>query len=125
MICKKMNKSTIYTAAATSGPFRHLKNDHGIVKEDKRSVRLEKRKRLDSETPKDSSIVRDFNHRASVDVFSKMLIDEFRLLFLQWIICCHLALSMVENRFFRALIRFINRAVLEYLPESSDTVRKW
>src|SRR5436190_14791718 len=124
-VCKKMNKSTIYTAAATSGPFRHLKNDHGIVEENKHFVRLEKQKHLDSETSKDSSIIRDFNHQASVDLFCKTLIDEFRLLFLQWIICCHLALSMVENRFFRALIRFINRAVLEYLPESSDTVRKW
>jgi hypothetical protein len=125
MICKKMNKSTIYAAAATTGPFRHLKNDHGIVEENKRFVRLEKQKHLDSETPKDSSIVRDFNPGASTDLFCKTLIDEFRLLFLQWIICCHLALSMVENRFFRALIRFINRAVLDYLPESSDTVRKW
>src|SRR5438045_6288679 len=32
---------------------------------------------------------------------------------------------MVENCFFHALIHFINRAVLEYLPESSDTVQKW
>ena len=32
---------------------------------------------------------------------------------------------MVENRFFRALIHFINRTVLEYLPESSNTIRKW
>ena len=51
--------------------------------------------------------------------------EEFRWLFLQWIICCHIALAMVENPFFRALINFINRAVLDHLPESSNTVRKW
>lgn len=128
LVCKRMNKSTIYAAAATSGPFRHLKNDHNIVEENKRFVRLEKQKRLVSEESRDSHlpIVRGLNCRASVDfLFSKTLMDEFRLLFLQWIICCHLALSMVENRFFRALIRFINRTVLDYLPESSATVRKW
>lgn len=128
LICKRMNKSTLYTAAATSGPFKHLKNDHNIVEENKRFVWLEKQKRLVSEESEDShsTVIRGLNCRASVDfLFSKTLMDEFRLLFLQWIICCHLALSMVENRFFRALIRFINRTVLDYLPESSATVRKW
>jgi hypothetical protein len=43
LICKKMNKSTIFTAAATSGAYRHLKKAHFIVEENKRLVRLEKR----------------------------------------------------------------------------------
>jgi hypothetical protein len=33
-------KSTIYTAVATSGPFRHLKVEHGVVERNKRFVRL-------------------------------------------------------------------------------------
>jgi len=32
---------------------------------------------------------------------------------------------MVENSFFRLLIRFINHTILKYLPECSDTIRKW
>jgi len=128
LLCKKQKKKpTLYKATATSGPFRHLKSEHEIVEVNKRFVR---QKTLDSEAPddknKNSAIVHDFNepgHR--VDFFSKKLIDDFRLLFLQWIICCHLALSMVENDFFRSLIRFINGAILEHLPESSNTIRKW
>jgi hypothetical protein len=121
LVCKRMNKSTIYTAAATTGAFRHLKKEHSIVEENKHFVRLEKQNRLAAKRSEDSPTL-----RASVKVlFSQTLLDEFRLLFLQWIICCHLALSMVENRFFRALIRFINRTVLDYLPESSATIRKW
>ena len=42
LVCKRMNKLTIYAAAATSRPFRHLKNDHNIVEENKRFVQLEK-----------------------------------------------------------------------------------
>jgi len=125
LVCKRTDKSTIYTAAATSGPFRHLKNEHGIIERNKRFVRSEKPEHLDSESPKDSPIVHSFNHQASVNLFSKTLIDGLRLLFLQWIICCHLALSMIENHFFLAFIRFINRTVLDYLPKSSDTLRKW
>ena len=128
LVCKSMNKSTIFTAAATSGPFRHLKKDHCIVEENKRFVRLKKQKHLSFEASKleDVPMAYSFNHRPGADyLFSKTFVDEFRLLFLQWIICCHLALSMVENRFFRALIRFINRTILDYLPESSNTIRKW
>lgn len=127
-VCKRMNKSTIFTTAATSGPFRHLKSKHGIIESNKRFVRLEKQKTItfeESKPPKDSTMARGFDAQISATLLSNKFVDEFRLLFLQWIICCHLALSMVENRFFRALIRFINRTILDYLPESSDTVRKW
>ena len=130
-LCKKKKKSALYTISSTTGPFRHLKKEHQIVEVNKRLVRLECQANLDSEASDaksmNSPIIHDFNYpgRNAVGFFSKILIDEFRLLFLQWIICCHLALSMVENDFFRSLIRFINRAILEHLPESSDTIRKW
>ena len=100
----------VYWRSGYSHPFRY--KDHGIDRENNRFVRLGK-------ATKASSTVSENN------LVSKTLIDEFRLLFLQWIICCHVALSMVENQFFRALIHLINNTILEYLPESSTTVRKW
>jgi len=33
--------------------------------------------------------------------------------------------SMIDNRFFVAFIRFINYAVLDFLPKFSSTLRKW
>ena len=132
LICKKINKSTLFTSTATTSSFRHLKNEHGIVEENKRLIRLDQKQTgLGSETSglqesqEQSPIYNDLSIRMGITLLTTTLIDEFRLLFLQWIICCHLALSMVENPFFRLLIRFINRTILDHLPESSTTVRKW
>jgi hypothetical protein len=125
-VCNKTKKKpTLYKTTATTAAFRHLKREHGIIECNKRFIRA-KGPSPNSETlppsakGTDSPVVHDFNQLAS-----KRLIDEFRLLFLQWMICCHLALAMVENKFFRSLIRFINHTILEYLPESSNTIRKW
>ena len=129
VLCKKKDKFTLYKTSATSGAFRHLKKEHRIVEANKRFIRLKNQtnSKASEAKSKNSPIIHDFNHpgQSAVSLFSQTLIDEFRLLFLQWIICCNLALSMVENSVFRSLIRFINRAILEYLPESSDTIRKW
>ena len=123
-ICKKTkNKAILYKSTATTAAFRHLNNDHGIIESNGRLIRAKNSNFTDlvqSARSKDSPIVYDFNQSAS-----KRLIEEFRLIFLQWMICCHLALAMVENSFFRSLIRFINHTILEYLPECSDTIRKW
>ena len=42
LICKKTDKVTIYTAAATSGAKRHLEDDHDIRIKDKRFILLNK-----------------------------------------------------------------------------------
>jgi len=49
LLCKNENKVSIYNVAATTGSFRHLKVEHGIVEMDKRFVRLEKQGGLISE----------------------------------------------------------------------------
>jgi hypothetical protein len=42
LICKRVQKkSIIYSATATTSPFRHLKVEHGVVERNKRFVRLE------------------------------------------------------------------------------------
>jgi hypothetical protein len=119
LICKHMKKPTVLAAAATTSSFRHLKAEHGIIERNKRFVLLEQEARTDS------PITSSFNSLATGHLFSKSLIDEVRFLFLQWIICCHIALTMVENRFFLSFIRLINLPVLSYLPKSSTTLRKW
>ena len=83
LICKRKDKIAIYTATATTGAFRHLESEHGVVEKDKRLVRVEKPKRLESEPPEDSPIVHSFNHHTNTKLFSRKLIDQLRLLFLQ------------------------------------------
>ena len=120
-----MKKTTVPAAAATTSSFRHLKAEHGIIERNKRFVLLEQEERSNSEARTDSPITSSFNSLATGHLFSKSLIDEVRFLFLQWIICCHIALTMVENRFFLSFIRLINLPVLSYLPKPSTTHRKW
>jgi len=116
LVCKRRNKLTVYAASATTVPFRYLKTEHRIEEQNKHLVRLQSSERLDSQA---------FNNHVDTRFCKKELIDDLRLRFLQWLICCHIALSMVENDFFRSLIRFINSAVLEFIPKTSDTLRKW
>jgi len=83
LICKRKDKIAIYTATTTTGAFRHLESEHGVVEKDKRLVRVEKPKRPESEPPEDSPIVHSFDHHANTKLFSRKLIDQLRLLFLQ------------------------------------------
>jgi hypothetical protein len=126
LVCKRvMNKSTIYSASATSAPFRHLKTEHGIIERDKRFIQVEQEADSNSEPGTGSPIANSFNSLVQSRLFGKKLIDKLRYLFLQWIVCCHLALVMVENPFFLSFIRLINSTVLDYLPKSSNTLRGW
>jgi hypothetical protein len=117
-ICKEKGITSVFSSAATSGPLKHLKT-HGISEHQGRLFLHKKRQK----SPTDDS------SRGESPAISSFLslpsFDEFRFLFLQWLICCHIALSMVENPFFRKLIEFINRVFIDYLPSSGKTIRKW
>jgi hypothetical protein len=96
-----MDQVTVYAAAATSSAKRHLEDDHNILEKDKRFILLNKQNQAASE---DSPIIRSFSRQSdqtsAVAWIGKRSIEEFRWLFLQWIICCHIALAMVGNPFF-------------------------
>ena len=117
LACKEKKKFSVFSASATTGAFRHLKKSHKIVEKDGRLVRMQSSQRPDSEPPTFGTV--------DPHLCRKELVDNLRLLFLKWLVCCHIALSMAENPFFLALIAFINHAVLDFLPKSSDTLRKW
>jgi len=119
-ICKKEGVMTLLTCKATSGPIRHLES-HGYGKHKGRLVYLRKKQKSSNDTLQ--------GHKGqdtdSGSFLLKSTVDEFRALFLQWIICCHIALSMVENPFFRALVGFINQLFVKLLPSSANTLRQW
>jgi hypothetical protein len=121
LVRKKMDQSTIYAAAAISGSFKHLKNDHGIVEENNRFIRLGKQKRIAYE---DSASVRSFSRLNSIDdLITKLLMDEFRFLFLQWIICCYLALTMVEYPTDQIHVSLIESTQLSLIACFTDRTR--
>jgi len=119
-LCKKEGVCTVFSGGATSGPMRHLES-HGYGKRNGRLVHLckkqESTKEMPTLGPQDQGSVPGF--------LSIPAVDEFRSLFLQWIICCHIALLMVENPLFRRLIELINHLFLQFLPSSANTLRQW
>jgi hypothetical protein len=116
-ICKAKGITTVFSSEATSGPRRHLEK-HGITQHNGRLFHKKGQKSPTGDSSRGQS-------PAVGSFLSVPSFDEFRLLFLQWLICCHVALSMVENPFFRKLIEFINRLFIDFLPSSKNTIRKW
>jgi hypothetical protein len=110
-ICKGKGIITVLSCKATSGPMRHIES-HGYKKYKGRLIRLRKEK--EAEGP-----------NAPRPFLTISAMEEFRSLLLQWIICCHIALSMIENPLFRGLIEFINVLIIQFLPSSSNTLRQW
>jgi succinate dehydrogenase flavin-adding protein (antitoxin of CptAB toxin-antitoxin module) len=120
-ICKKEGVMTILSCRATSGPIRHLES-HGYSKYKGRLVYLRKKQNYSKDIPAK-------DHKGQGIRFGSFLLmstaDQFRALFLQWIICSHIALCMVENPLFRKLIEFINQLFIQLLPLSANTLRQW
>ncbi len=120
-ICNKKGETVMITSKATSGAMRHLES-HGYGKHKGHLVYLWKNQKCSD----DASAQSHKDQNTSFDSFLlTSTVNEFRALFLQWIICCHIALFMVENPFFRKLIEFINQLVIKILPSSANTLRQW
>lgn len=117
-ICKKVGVTTMMASGATSGPGRHLES-HGYGKHDGRLVHIQKKQKVSRNTNTQSEAT------GSNTFLSATTADQFRVLLLQWIICSHIALSIVENPLFRKLIEFVNLLFISLLPKSANTVRQW
>lgn len=122
-LCKKKGATTIFLGTSTSGPLRHLES-HGYGKHKGRLVHLRKEQESTNEIP---ILTGRSKGQGSLPgpFLSIPTVNEFRSLFLQWIICCHIALVMVENPLFRKLIEYINHLILQFLPSSGNTLRQW
>ncbi len=51
--------------------------------------------------------------------------DVFKLLMLKWFVFCQLALFMLENTYFRALISYMHAGLGGLLPKATSTLRGW
>jgi hypothetical protein len=51
--------------------------------------------------------------------------DTFKLLLLRWFVFCQMALFMLENLYFRELIKYLNIGLSGLLPKSAKTLRNW
>lgn len=51
--------------------------------------------------------------------------DVFKLLVLKWFVFCQLALFMLENSYFRALVSYMHEGLGGLLPKATSTLRGW
>src|SRR5579871_908118 len=86
----------------TSSVTKHWITKHGI---DKHGKPVEKNKKRESLIP-----VLDFK--------------VWKLVFIQWIVFCHIAYSQIENRFFKKMLSLLGEGLAALVP-SRTTIRKW
>jgi hypothetical protein len=115
----------LWSERKLKGRRKQRNEQSGIIERIKRFIQAEQEGCSNSEPAADSPIVIGFNSPIHSHLFCQKLVDRLRYLFLQWIVCCHLALVMVENPFFLSFIGLINSTVLDYLPKSSNSLRGW
>jgi len=87
--------------SGTSNLIQHWKSKHGIDKDGK-SVKKETQ-----------------NQRISLHDFKI-----WKLVFLQWIVYCHIAFSQIENPYFKKLMSLLNKGIAALIP-GRKTIRKW
>ena len=102
--CCDKEKDENYTPLAISGTSNlilHWKSRHGIDKDGK-PVKKETQKKLIS--------LADFKI--------------WKLVFIQWIVYCHIAFSQIENPYFKKMLDLLSEGLAALLP-SRNTIRKW
>ena len=48
----------------------------------------------------------------------------WKLVFIQWVVHCHIALSQIENPYFKKMVRLLNEGLAALIP-GRKTIRKW
>jgi len=86
----------------TSSVTKHWKTKHGIDKDGNPVKKQQKRESL-------INLV-DFK--------------VWKLVFIQWIVFCHIAYSQIENRFFKKMLSLLGEGLAALVP-SRTTIRKW
>jgi hypothetical protein len=94
------------TGGSTDKPSLHLLNAHSINKNGP----------ILAEDPQDRSL--DYQ-------FPPVDREQFKILLVKWIASSNQPLLEVENPDFRNLMNFLNCRVLEVLPDTHVTMRKW
>jgi hypothetical protein len=89
-------------ANGTSSVIKHWKTKHGI---DKDGYPVNKNKRR-------GSLVNLLDFKI------------WKLVFIQWIVFCHIAYSQIENRFFKKMLSLLGEGLAALVP-SRTTIRKW
>ena len=107
----------------TSRSIHHLKKHHTT---DVKREELEKGQMAAATIPQYFSAVAGAIARAGYRALvSHIDADNFRWLLIQWIVCMHVALTVIKSEEFRAVILLIAPALEEFIVNSNNTIRAW
>lgn len=109
-LCERTMKQCIRSFHGTSSAREHLEQAHKIGK--------------------DGQPVEEGNHsilkcQQHAELVHVAHFKRFKEQLIMWIIHCHIALSMLENAFFRDLLMLMNTSLAKLLPYARSTLRKW
>ncbi|KAK2666699.1 hypothetical protein RAB80_017816 [Fusarium oxysporum f. sp. vasinfectum] len=131
-LCDARNQVKILEAKATTSPIYHLNNDHHIYKpstaHDNGPDSEPESSNRTSPAPSSSVSVLDLQKRAAKrrPLIVESRADIFKRLLLGWITDANIPLHGVEHKLFRQLLAFLDdEFVIEVLPTSGNTVRRW
>ena len=104
--------------------LRHLKREHPTLPTDDDSSEIRSMSSRASSLPPSSPppIESSGIHQTLV---TSLAVERFRMLLLRWIVTMHLALSVVANDQFRALIVYVAPSLKDYLVSAGNTIRRW
>ncbi|QLI70690.1 uncharacterized protein G6M90_00g079080 [Metarhizium brunneum] len=106
----------IFIINGTSGVRNHLEQRHQIGPQSGSKKRSSRRKSV-LEQQKSAAATNTFFWKDSIEKFKELLI--------RWIVYCHIAFFQLENQYFRELLFFLNRGLLNNLPRAAKTIRSW
>jgi len=124
-------KPRVWACAHCNG-FRHY-SIHGSSKINEHLSKVHKLKKDGPSNPRTSIAVQLQRHNPQalqdlpITDSDRKLIQEkkFKAALVAFICCCHIAFSIVESRWFIALLSTLSNLVAELVPDSHTTVRNW
>lgn len=67
--------------------------------------------------------ISDCNNMRTI-IFARRL-DQFKELFIRWLVCCHIAFFQIENVYFRDMLYYLFPPLAKLLPKAASTLRQW
>lgn len=109
--CWEVQKFTHFAASSNKAIARHLKETHDINQSGHASViQLQI-------TPADGN---------SVSIIPSIFDwERLKLRFIEWIVVMHIALSQIENDWFRRFLAALSPSLEGWIPRATNTVRSW
>lgn len=99
---------------------QHLKNHYWLNIKDAGSDDKPLNKNTDI-----SSFISSKANPTPMPIVGKTIMERLQLLLIRWLVTMYISLNVVENPFFRDLLKIFNLELVKQVPQSHNTVKGW